>query len=151
MQLAAIMGEDKAVKLFRDIVARNGMSVRRGHSLLANLVPTGEVALALTLYSYRVEQLKKEGAPVEILYLPPVIGLPTGTGIVRNAPRPHAAALLADFFLTDGQPILADRFNLPVNPKVRPMPDNLALIDAAKFLDESERWTKLYASIFTAK
>ncbi len=103
MQLAAIMGEDKAIKLFRDIVARNGMSVRRGHSLLANLVPTGEVPLALTLYGYRVEQLKQEGAPVEILYLPPVIGLPTGTGIVRRAPHPHAAALLADFFLTDGQ------------------------------------------------
>jgi iron(III) transport system substrate-binding protein len=151
MQLAAIIGEDQAVKLFRSIVAQNGMSVRKGHSLLANLVPTGEVALALTLYGYRVEQLKKEGAPVEILYLPPVIGLPTGTGIVRNAPRPHAAALLADFFLTDAQPIIADRFNVPVNPKVRPMPDNLALIDVAKFLDEGDRWTKLYASIFTGK
>ena len=151
MQLAAIMGEEKAVKLFRDIVARNGMSVRKGHSLLANLVPTGEVALALTLYSYRVEQLKQEGAPVEILYLPPVIGLPTGTGIVRRAPRPHAAALLAEFFLTDGQRILADRFNVPVNPKIRPMPENLALIDVAKFLDDGERWTKLYAAIFTGK
>ena len=91
MQLAALMGEDKAIKLFRDMVARNGMSVRRGHSLLANLVPTGEMPLALTLYGYRVEQLKQEGAPIEILYLPPVIGLPTGTGIVRNAPHPHAA------------------------------------------------------------
>ena len=151
MQLAAIMGEDKAVKLFRDIVARNGMSVRKGHSLLANLVPTGEVALALTLYSYRVEQLKQEGAPVDILYLPPVIGLPTGTGIVRRGPHPHAAALLAEFFLTDGQPILAARFNIPVNPKIRPMPDNLALLDVARFLDEGERWTKLYSSIFTGK
>ncbi len=95
--------------------------------------------------------MKQEGAPVEILYLPPVIGLPTGTGIVRRAPHPHAAALLADFFLTDGQPIIADRFNVPVNPKIRPMPENLALIDVAKFLDDGERWTKLYASIFTGK
>ena len=151
MQLATIMGEDKATKLFRDIVARNGMSMRRGHSLLANLVPTGEVALALTLYSYRVEQLKKEGAPIETLYLPPLVGLPTGTGIVRRAPHPHAAALLADFFLTDGQTILADRFNVPVNPKIRPMPGDLALIDVAKFLDQGERWNKLYASIFSGK
>jgi iron(III) transport system substrate-binding protein len=151
MQLAAIMGEDTAVTLFRNIVARNGVSVRKGHSLLANLVPTGEVPLALTLYGYRVEQLKSEGAPIEVLYLPPVIGLPTGTGIVRNAPHSHAAALLADFFLTDAQPMIAERFNLPVNPKVRPVPENLALIDAAKFLDEGEHWTKLYASIFTGK
>ncbi len=151
MQLATVIGEDKAVTLFRDIVGRNGMSVRRGHSLLANLVPSGEVALALTLYGYRVEQLKHEGAPIEILYLPPLIALPTGTGIVRGAPRPHAAALLADFFLTDGQAILAERFNFPVNPKVRPAPDHLSLIDVAKFLDEGERWTKLYASIFSGK
>ena len=120
------------MKLFRDIVAANGMSVRKGHSLLANLVPTGEVPLALTLYGYRVEQLKNEGAPIEIVYLPPVIALPTGTGIVRNAPHPHAAALLADFFLTDGQQILADRFNFPVNPKIRPMPEGLSLIDVAR-------------------
>lgn len=151
MQLALTIGEDRATRLFRDIVARNGMSVRRGHSLLANLVPTGEVALALTLYSYRVEQLKREGAPVEILYLPPAIGVPTGTGIVRGAPRPHAAALLADFFLTDGQPILADRFNVPVDPRVRPLPEKLALVDVARFLDESERWTKLYAAVFAGK
>jgi iron(III) transport system substrate-binding protein len=80
-----------------------------------------------------------------------VIALPTGTGIVRNASHPHAAALLADFFLTDGQQILADRFNFPVNPKIRPVPEGLALIDVARFLDEGEKWTRLYASIFSAK
>lgn len=151
MQVATIMGEDKAVTLFRDIVARNGVSVRSGHSLLANLVPTGEVPLALTLYAYRVEQLKKDGAPIEVLFLPPVVGLPTGTGIVRNATHPYAAALLADFFLTDAQPMIAARLNLPVDPKVRPLPEGLTLIDAAKFLDEGDHWTKLYASIFTGK
>jgi iron(III) transport system substrate-binding protein len=127
------------------------MSVRRGHPLLANLVPTGEVPLALTVYGYRVEQLKRSGAPIEILYLPPTIGLPTGTGVPRNAPRPHAAVLLAEFFLTDGQKILAERHNFPVNPKIRPTPDGLAFVDVAKFLDEGARWTKLYASIFGVK
>ena len=87
MQLAAIIGEDKAIKLFRDIVAANGMSVRAGHSLLANLVPTGEVPLALTRLRLPRRAIETEGAPVEILYLPPVIGLPTGTGVVRNAPH----------------------------------------------------------------
>ncbi len=151
MQIASIIGEEKAIKLFRGIVAANGMSVRKGHSLLANLVPTGEVPMALTVYGYRVEQLKREGAPVEILYLPPVIGLPTGTGVVRHAPRPYAAALLSDFFLTDGQKILAERHNFPVDPKIRPVPDGLAFVDVAKFLDEGARWTKLYASIFAGK
>jgi len=73
MSVVLSMGEEKGLKLFRDIVASNGMSVRKGHTLLANLVPTGEVPLALTAYSYRVEQLKNEGAPIEIVYLPPPV------------------------------------------------------------------------------
>src|SRR5712671_5165348 len=77
MSVVLHMGEDKGLKLFRDITAANGMSIRRGHTLLANLVPTGEVPLALTAYSYRVEQLKHEGAPVEIVYLPPPVAFPT--------------------------------------------------------------------------
>ena len=32
------MGEEKGVELFRAIVAKNGISVRRGHTLLTNLV-----------------------------------------------------------------------------------------------------------------
>jgi iron(III) transport system substrate-binding protein len=39
------MGEKDAYKLFGDIVAKNGISVRKGHSLLANLVASGEVPL----------------------------------------------------------------------------------------------------------
>ena len=151
MQLSTVMGEEKAVRLFRDIVARNGISVRKGHSLLANLVPTGEVPVALTVYAYRVEQLKNEAAPVEILYLPPVIALPTGIAIPQKAPHPFAAALFTDFFLTEGQEILAARGNTPTNPKVKALPKDLALIDLPKFLDEGDKWTRLYKDLFSEK
>src|SRR5205085_6286876 len=119
MSVAGALGEEKGLRLFRDIVAANGMSVRKGHTLLANLVPSGEVPLALTAYSYRIEQLKKEGAPVEIAYLPPVVSFPTGAGVFRRAPHPHAALLFEDFMLTDGQTILAQREAVPTNPKVK--------------------------------
>src|SRR5437879_3060578 len=39
------IGEDKGLKLFRAIVARNGLSVRRGHTLLAGVVGYGEVTM----------------------------------------------------------------------------------------------------------
>src|SRR5215510_4805625 len=39
------LGEEKGAKLFREIVSKNGISVRKGHTLLANLVVTGEVPL----------------------------------------------------------------------------------------------------------
>jgi len=151
MSVVLHMGEAKGLKLFRDVVAVNGMSVRKGHTLLANLVPTGEVPLALTAYSYRVEQLKKEGAPVEIVYLPPVVGFPTGIGMFRRAPHPHASLLFIDFILTDGQKILAEREAVPTNPTIKPAPPGLIFVDLPRFIDEGEKWTRLFRETFTAR
>jgi iron(III) transport system substrate-binding protein len=148
MSALGFMGEQKGLKLFKDLVTTNGISVRKGHTLLANLVATGEVPLALTAYSYKVEQLKIEGAPIEIFYLPPVIALPTGAGAFQKAPHPFAAMLFLDFLLTDGQRILADREGVPTNPKVKQPPKDMILVDLEKYLDESEKWTKLFNETF---
>jgi iron(III) transport system substrate-binding protein len=149
LSVVGAMGEEKGLKLFREIVAKNGMSVRKGHTLLANFVGSGEVPLALTAYSYRVEQMKNvEGAPVELLYLPPVVALPTGAGVFKRAPHPHAALLLLDFYLTDAQKILASREAVPVDPRVKPAPKDMIFVDLPKFLDEGERWSKLFKETF---
>jgi iron(III) transport system substrate-binding protein len=149
LSVVGFMGEQKGLRLFHDIVATNGMSIRKGHTLLANFVGSGEVPLALTAYSYRVEQMKNvEGAPVELLYLPPVVALPTGAGVFRKAPHPHAALLLLDFYLTDAQKILADREAVPTDPRVKPLPKDLIFVDLPKFLDEGEKWTKLFQETF---
>jgi iron(III) transport system substrate-binding protein len=149
LTVCGAMGEEKGLALFKDIVAKNGMSVRKGHTLLANLIPTGEVPLALTAYSYRLEQLKKEGAPVEIAWLPPVVALPTGAGVLKHAPHPAAALLFEDFILTDGQKILASREAVPTNPKAGTLPPNMIFVDLKKFLDEGEKWTRLFQSTFS--
>ena len=54
--VVADIGEEAGLKLFRDIVATNGLSVRKGHTLLTNLVASGEVPIALTIYNYKAEQ-----------------------------------------------------------------------------------------------
>src|SRR5262249_20149480 len=41
-QVVTNIGEAQGLRLFRDIVASNGISVRKGHSLLTNLVVAGE-------------------------------------------------------------------------------------------------------------
>src|SRR5215510_12419500 len=79
------LGEEKGLKLFREIVAKNGVSVRKGHTLLANLVVTGEVPLALTTYLYKVLQLKGDGAPIDYLVLAPEIARAQGAGMARKA------------------------------------------------------------------
>ena len=53
------LGEEKGLKLFRDIVSTNGISVRKGHTLLAGLVASGEVPLGLTVYNHNADKLKK--------------------------------------------------------------------------------------------
>jgi iron(III) transport system substrate-binding protein len=143
------MGEQRGLRLFHDIVANNGISIRKGHTLLANFVGSGEVPLALTAYSYRVEQMKNvEGAPVELLYLPPTVALPTGAGVFKRAPHPNAALLLLDFYLTDAQKILADHEAVPTDPRVKAPPKDMIFVDLPKFLDEGEKWTKLFENTF---
>jgi iron(III) transport system substrate-binding protein len=149
LSVVGFLGEQKGLRLFHDIVAANGISIRKGHTLLANFVGSGEVPLALTAYSYRVQQMKNvEGAPVELLYLPPVVALPTGAGVFKKAPHPHAALLLLDFYLTDAQKILADREAVPTDPRAKALPKDLIFVDLPKFLDEGEKWTKLFQDTF---
>ena len=142
------LGETRGLDLFRDIVARNGISIRKGHSLLANLVVSGECRWPWTAYGYRVDELKKRGAPIDKVYLPPVIALPTGVAVLRKVPHPFAAVLFADFMLTDGQAISG-----AARPRRHPAGDGR---DAGgphadrsgKFIDEREKWTRLFKEIF---
>lgn len=151
--VVALMGEEKGLKLFKDIVARNGVSVRKGHTLLANLVAAGEVPFALTLYAYKVDQYKNGGAPIDWYVIPPAVARVNGAGMSRNAPHPHAAALFFDFLLTDGQQILAEREFWPTNQKIKPIPErlNLKFIDLAQQLDEGQKWDKLYKDLVVSQ
>jgi iron(III) transport system substrate-binding protein len=118
---------------------------------LANLIPSGEVPIALTAYSYRVEQLKSEGAPIEIAYLPPVVAFPTGIGMFRRAPHPHAALLLQDFMLTDGQKIISQREAIPTNPKVKAPPAGMIFADLPRYMDEGAKWSRLFRETFATR
>jgi len=147
------LGEEKGLKLFREIAAKNGLSIRKGHTLIANLVVSGEVPLALTTYLYKALQLKNDGAPIDYLVLPPQIARAQGTGMARKAPHPHAAVLFMDFLLSDAQEILAKRDFIPTNIKVKPLPASMPLkfVDPATLLDQNDKWEKLYKDIITAR
>ncbi|MDB5794723.1 MAG: fbpA 2 [Noviherbaspirillum sp.] len=140
------MGEAKGVKLFRDIGATNGLSIRKGHSLLANLVASGEVPLALTVYNYKAEQLKSKGAALDWFVIPPALAQPNGVAMTKRAPHPHAAVLFYDFLLSDAQAILAKRDFVPTSTKVETALNKMPIkfIDSKVVLDEHDKWSKLY-------
>ena len=143
------MGEDAGLALFRDIMAKNGATVRKGHSLMANLVAAGEVPLALTTYFYKDIQLQTLGAPVEAIQLMPTVARVNGIALAVHAQHPHAALLFFDFMLGVGQKILADRQLTPTNLKAQPpgLADKLTLVNSAQMFDEGAKWDKLFNEI----
>ena len=152
--LVTALGEEQGLALFRKIVATNGMSARKGHTLLANLVISGEVPLAISTYLYKVAQLKSRGAPLDWLGISPVVARFEGAGVARRAPHPYAAMLYLDFMLTDAQAILGKRHFSPASAKVSPDPDatlptgtQLIFLDPAKALDQRQKWSKTYHDI----
>jgi iron(III) transport system substrate-binding protein len=144
------LGEEQGLRLFREIARVNGFSVRKGHTLLAGLVASGEIPLALTTYSHGAEKMKHKGAPVEWFAIAPAIGRANGIGVMQKPPHPHAAALFVDFLLSpEGQVILQKGGYVPANLKVEDRAQKLPLkfVDAAVILDEDAKWKKLWQEI----
>jgi iron(III) transport system substrate-binding protein len=147
------IGEERGRELFENIVATNGMSTRKGHTLLTQLVVSGEVPLALTVYNYKAEQLRAAGAPIDWFTIGNAIARPNGVAVVRTAPHPHAAALYYDFELSEeGQRIIATRDFVPTNSTID-TPLNkvpMTFIDARVSIDEYDKWQDLYVDLFGA-
>ena len=149
--IATAMGEEKGIATFRDIVAKNGMSVRKGHTLIANLTASGEVPIALGIYKYRVEQMKRKGAPIDWIPIPPYVVHPIGMGLSQKAPHPYSAMLFFDFLLTEGQQIYVTQDTHPTNIKVKPEPEGAVYIDYAHALEAGDKWQKIFKEIFTSR
>ena len=152
--ISTLMGEAKAETLFRSIVAANGVSVRKGHTLLTQLVASGEVPVALTVYNYKAEQLKNQGAPIDWYVIPPAIARANGVGVAARAPHPNAALLWYEFELgEEGQRLLLSRDFVPTNRTID-TPLNrfpLRFVDAKAVVDDSGKWDRRYADIFGAQ
>jgi iron(III) transport system substrate-binding protein len=147
------MGEDKGVKLFGSIMDTNPMSLRKGHSLLTMLVSSGEVPMALTVYSWIPEQLKKKGAPIENFPLEPLIAQTSTIAMLKKAPHPNAAVLLYDFLLSEGQTLLQQDSFVPVSKKF-PAPYGglpIRFVDPAQAIDSEQRWTKTFEETITKR
>jgi iron(III) transport system substrate-binding protein len=147
------LGQEKGTRLFKDIVQSNGISVRKGHTLLANLVASGEVPLSLTVYSYKAVQLKRDGAPVDWFAISPAIAQFTSIALARNAPHPHAAMLFYDFLLSDAQQILSNRDYVPASIRIESPMRNMPLkfIDPVLSLDMNDKWHQSFDEVFVKR
>ena len=142
-----IMGGDaKGLKFFNDLVSTNGISPRKGHTLLTNMVVSGEVPVALTVYNYMPEQAKKKGAPIDWFVLEPAVARSNAVGVAARAKHPNAALLFHEYMLTDAQPLLVGIDYVPTNTTVASTLKGVKIIitDPIRSLDEVAKWEKLF-------
>jgi iron(III) transport system substrate-binding protein len=140
-------GEQQGLAFFNELVAKNGISPRHGHTLLTNMVVSGEVPMALTVYNYMPEQAKKKGAPIDWFALEPAVARSNAVGVARNAPHPNAALLFYEYMLgPDGQNAMVSVDYVPTNTKVASPLKGVKIIqtDPIRTLDESAKWSKLF-------
>ena len=143
-------GGEKGLRFFRDLVAKNGLSPRTGHTLLNNMVIAGEVPLALDIYNYMPEQAKRKGAPIDWFVLEPAVARSNAIGVARRAPHPNAALLFYEYMLgEEGQRVLVKMDYVPSNTKVASPLKGVKILqtDPIRTLDESDKWKDLFEKI----
>lgn len=152
--LTELIGQDKVIKIFDQMASQNGVSVRKGHSLIGVMVSSGEIPIALDMYSWITEHSKAKGAPIEHFTLQPLIAQASTLMVMRKANNPNTALLFYDFLITDGQKILAENNFIPASKKI-PLPSYvkspIKFIDPSIAIDNRVKWTKLYESTVTKR
>jgi iron(III) transport system substrate-binding protein len=124
--LLQIMGKEKGFDYMKKLAGQS-LQMRKGHTLLAQLVAAGETALAVVVYSNRVERMKNSGAPIDwVRFKGPTITVINAISIPEKAPHPNAAKLFVDFVLSRaGQNLLRGLRRIPARPDVLPDPPSL--------------------------
>ena len=144
------MGDEKGLAYFRQLAAMKPQ-LRHGHTLMAELVASGEIPLVADIYNHNIERLKVKGAPVDWKALDPTFGRPNAIGVAKHAPHPHAALVFTDFMLSpEGQELIKKRNRVPssraVHTKLNDFP--FQMIDPVITLDENEKWDQTWTDLF---
>jgi iron(III) transport system substrate-binding protein len=144
------LGEADCVDLFRSIGRRHGYSVRKGHTLLTNLVAAGEMPIALTVFRKAAVQLNRTGAAIDWFGLQPMVSQPGAVALVRGAPHANSAVLFYDFMIGEAQAILGSRQFIAATRKMDTPIDRSAITipDPDGALDEAKRWQKAFDATF---
>ncbi len=102
-----LLGNTKA-KEFMERFAQQDLQVRRGHTLLAQLLAAGEFSLLMTLRDNTAHGLMTKGAPIDWVAIEPVIPNPANSVALPNRPpHPNAARLFIRYVLSrEGQEVM---------------------------------------------
>ena len=117
--LVGVWGRERTVAFFRALMKQNP-SLRRGHTLLANLTSAGEFPVAVNLFGYRVMEMREKGETIDLIKADPLMVRPVHLALSRRAPHPNAARLYIDIALSqEGQRMMASFGRTVVRPGVK--------------------------------
>jgi iron(III) transport system substrate-binding protein len=113
-------GREKAGKFIRALAAQQPQ-LRRGHSLLAQLLAAGEFHAAL-VFPFEIEQLKQKGARVDwSATSDPIVTSINVIALSTKTPHSNAGKLLINYVLSEeGQTIIKNVSRVPLRPGVKP-------------------------------
>ena len=123
------LGNEAGHRFMHQLAEENPV-FRKGHNLIAQLLSAGEFYAAI-VYPNRVEQMRKEGAPLNwVTTTKPIITEMGQVGVAAKAPHPNAARLFVDFVLSrEGQEVLRNEGRIVNRRDVAPL---TASLDASK-------------------
>lgn len=114
-------GDERAIKYLHNLAAQK-LQIRRGYTLLAQLLAAGEFPIVVQAFAYRVAEMKLKGAPLGIAFPDPTVVTISPIQIAKHPPHPHAAALFIDYLLSEeSQKTIASFGRLPARKGVKPL------------------------------
>jgi iron(III) transport system substrate-binding protein len=144
------MSEAQAVDLFRR--AAGGARMIDGHTLMAQLLASGEFGAAADTYKHRVARLQADGAPVRWEpAVQPIVIRPNGVGISADTDAPASALLFADFLMSDAQKLLIGFDRTPASNAVPgggiPAKYKVLVADLRTLNAQRSKWEGLYERV----
>lgn len=111
--LLLLMGKDKGVEYLRRL--SKNVILRRGRTLIVELLSSGEFPLTIDVYTHRVAGYIKKGAPIGPVPMPQYFSSPNVDTILKKAPHLENAKLWVDWVQSPaGQEVIAKRNRPPV-------------------------------------
>src|SRR5262245_49198138 len=121
-----LMGREKGEQYLRQL--SKNVIIRRGRSLLVELLVAGEFPISIDVYAHRVAGAIKDGAPLGAAPMPAYFSSPNVDAILKKAPHSENAKLWIDWLQSSaGQEVVAKRNRGPVG-KTEGAPDPTATL-----------------------
>lgn len=93
-------GEEKTINYVKGLMKQDPIIIKGGTPSIQALA-NGQAAVGIGSYIYKVEDLKKQGAPLEWAKVGPLPLITKSFGVLKNAPHPNAGLLFSYWLVSE--------------------------------------------------